>query len=65
MHITFLNLQQKSDRNSVYDEEFVNCLKGLYQDVQDSNLEKESTFSKKKYINKQNFDLTILAKFIY
>ena len=30
------------------------------------NLEKESTFSKKKYnMNKQNFDLTFLGKFIY
>ena len=31
------------------------------------NLEKESTFSKKKKynMNKQNFDLTFLGKFIY
>ena len=30
------------------------------------NLEKESTFNKKKYnMNKQNFDLTFLWKFIY
>ena len=29
-------------------------------------LEKESTFSKKKYnMKKQNFDLTFLGKFIY